>query len=239
MAKIRLNQDKREVLMRLALQAVEDTPIDSAIEKRKANALKAYDKLFDKLAAAGNAALSKTLPEDEVKVLRKHNMITSSLGILVIDLDSRNTFTISLFNQAQYFRIHGKVEDKSFEEAQKYRNDLVNHKESLEATVVANGLGYTRPVGCTSKVNKLHLQLQDAKNEMDIALSADKERRAGIKADFSALISTARNFEDVVAVWPEAKEVTDQIVGMSQQVSLMSTDAVTRIQANMASRGAG
>lgn len=51
------------------------------------------------------------------------------------------------------------------------------------------------------------------------------------------MIGGSRNYEDVVAVWPEAKVVSDQIVGLSQQVSLMSSEAVDRIAANMKARG--
>lgn len=61
--------------------------------------------------------------------------------------------------------------------------------------------------------------------------------RAAKLADYTALINAMRNFEDVVAVWPEAQEMTERV---GQQAALplvhVNEDLVARIKADVATR---
>lgn len=73
----------------------------------------------------------------------------------------------------------------------------------------------------------------------EAAVSAHKAEHERILADYVALINASRNYEDVVAVWPEASGVADRLgVAPVNAMSVVSEDLLARIAADIAFRRA-
>ncbi len=247
--KTRLNRDMRTVLTRLAIKVVQDTPIDPDIERRVTKAITGYDNAFKLLASEATKLVNKAYTPGEILILRKFGFSEKVNDPMFVDLDDRDRFQVELFNNKQYDRKLdqakrlGAEKDSdrtSWEERQKASATHDKAKKAVMVEVVVNKgarvYGH-RAITGTKALSKLRGKLIDAGHELDMGEGADDERRRTILQDFRALIESSRNFEDVVIVWPEAKTVTDQIVASGQAISLMSVEAVKRIQANMKSRG--
>lgn len=240
MAKIRLNRDKRDILQTFAAKAVAATPIASDIEKRVTKSRIAYDKAFEASKAEVLKLHKDILPATDIAALRKHDLAASVDELTVVSLESRNVYVVDLFNKNAWTRDNVYPAKQGHEAQCLYNGELSKAREANEVQVARNKTGtYYKPIAASAKLNKLNTKLLDALEEREIAERADGEKRRTIMDDFNALIESARTFEEVVEVWAEAAEVTSEIVGASQQVSLMSTDAVARIQANMAARHVG
>lgn len=241
MAKIRLSNDRRDILRRLAAEAVAATPIEPATEKRVADARKDYDTLFAELAKQTVVELKKAVPAGDLRVCRKYDLTHKATVIHVMDLDSRDAFNVDLFNETAFDRKHLRGKQPwalSYEERQAFSRDKDKAMEKVQVELIERGPGtHHRFLTATPSMVKLRGKLNAAEQELEIAEGIDGDRRRNISRDFEALIAGARTFEDVCEAWPEAKTVTDKIVGDSQQISLVSSDAIDRIRKNMAARG--
>ena len=241
MTKIRLNRDKRDILQRLAAEVIKDTPIDPTIEKRVKDAHNGYDKAHAAVVKAALGVYNKAYKPDDLKVLKRHGVLVDALSLDFVNLDTRHNGRVRLFNDYKFQRENlpkgvGHAHRLTAEEHNVYR--MAEEKAMDKARVkVAEKGKYTAYLTMTDAMPKMLGDLKGAKDELQIAESADDEKRRTIAMDFNALIESARTFEDVCAVWPEAKTVSGEIVGLSQQVSLMSDDAVERIRQNMQTRG--
>lgn len=70
---------------------------------------------------------------------------------------------------------------------------------------------------------------KDAEKEYDAAI-------AGKLADYKALISTVNTFNEVAAVWPEAEDLREAIVGSATAMVVLNNDIVERIRSDAATR---
>jgi hypothetical protein len=237
MAKIRLNNDKRGVLHGLAARVVKATPIDPSTEARVNKAEKVYDSTFAALASATVKAVVKTQNAKEMVVLKKHRFLADCHQIWGVNLDTQEVIQVNLFNATAYQRIHPINHLHDYNERHVRQRDENTARDKTEISVIQGGKGsYQSPLPLNAKTLRLTGELKRATEELNIAITLDAEKRSTILNDFTALIECSKTFEDVVAIWPEAAEVTDEIMGHSQQVALMSSDAVERIKANMAIR---
>jgi hypothetical protein len=234
MAKTRLNEDKRHVLRTLAYKAVAATPIDPAIEKRVKKAWEAYDKLIESMAKEAVTLVKQQVSDADLKVLKKYGCVTTNHTLIFVDLDTRHVFEVSLFNEKRWRKDNPRSEH-NFEEQQKWHKSLRKATANTEISIPSRHTCKT--LKASKKLIKLNSTSRDVTNELEMARGADQNKRNGIMRDFDALIQGSRTFEDVVEYWPEAKEVTLQIVGSGTEVSLVSNQAKERILANMATRG--
>ena len=245
MPKTRLNRDKRDVLHYLAARAVDATPIEPVIEKRVKVAQAAFDRVHDAQVAEARSIIARKVPAADLKVLARYELTKKMSSVVFVDLDSRNQFAVVMFNDNKYNRDHltGGVASASWEERQKYQADKQKAVDTSEVELPVRSSSQisrfgasTTAIEASAKLIKLASQYKDAGEELGLAERADRDKRENIKRDFVALIEGSRTFEDVVEVWPEAKEVSDQIIGAGRAVSLVSLDAIERIQANMKAR---
>ncbi len=245
MPKTRLNRDKRDVLLRLAARAVEATPICPATEKRVKVAQAAYDRAHDDQVTEALAIVAKKVPVSDLKVLAKYKLTKRVGWVRFADLDGGGgVFQVSLFNERKWDRENGAVflAQHEYGEVQKFRASKMVAEKAAEI-VLPVGPKITRsfsndgaPKEASSKLAKLQVKFVLVFEELRLAERADSDERDSIRRDFIALIESSRTFEDVVEIWSEAKQVTDQIVGSGRDISLVSIDAVERIRNNMESR---
>lgn len=90
----------------------------------------------------------------------------------------------------------------------------------------------------TGTLTKAQIAFQNALEEIEMAEGEVHKHTAKLRQSFEALISTARNLEDVAAVWSEAEELRDQFLASSNLPSVISEDAVRLIAENVAARSA-
>lgn len=69
------------------------------------------------------------------------------------------------------------------------------------------------------------------------ACDTHRETLSGIRGDYSALIRSAKTFEEVVEVWPEAEQCRSRIRGLPV-VANINPDLIARLRADMARRAA-
>jgi hypothetical protein len=93
-----------------------------------------------------------------------------------------------------------------------------------------------RPTGgCNS--HSPHLLSEDQEKIWDayvVASKADKAAVAQRLGDFKTLISAARTFEELVALWPAAEELRERICGTFRALAVMSDEVLSRIKADPA-----
>ena len=242
MPKTRLNRDKRDVLHALAAHAVQDTPLDPAIEKRVKAARVMFDRIHERRQAEAGVLVARKYPAGDMKTLAKYELTKHVQSVLFVDLDTKDHFNVELFNDHKWSRENRAVDPHSYEE---------NSRRKAARAEVVKGISLEVPSGSPSqpsymrspsaleasgKLIGMRRVLKEALDELNVAEHADKERRDSIQRDFVALIEGSRTFEVVIEAWPEAKKVTDQIVGAGRAVSLVSSEAIERIRANMQAR---
>ncbi len=242
MPKTRLNRDKRDVLHTLAARAIQATPLDPAVEKRVKVAREAFDRLFERRRAEVAVLVGRKYPAGDMKTLAKYELTKYVQSVLFVDLDTKDHFNVELFNGRKWERENPSSNTYSYE---------YDHRRKAARAEVVKGISLEVPSNSPSQpsymVSKTAVEAsgklvgmrgasKEALDELDIAEHADKERRDNIQCDFVALIEGSRTFEDVIEAWPEAKEVTDQIIGAGRAISLVSSEAIERIHANMKAR---
>ncbi|OXE37460.1 MAG: hypothetical protein CGW95_01545 [Phenylobacterium zucineum] len=101
-----------------------------------------------------------------------------------------------------------------------------------------DALAALRPGSRNSCNHRTPLLLTD---DEDTALTAynkaSRAREAEIKQrrdDFYTLINSALTYEELVAVWPAADALREQILGTSRAIAVMSAEVVARIRADAA-----
>ena len=239
MAKIRLNRDRRDILLGKAREIVEATPIDPKIEKRHKVAIVGYDKAHAALAKAAKADYGKLYTAADIKTLRKFDLSQLSNTPYFVDLDTRNNFQVALFNSIKWNRdnlpkgVTGEHQIMSWEKRQELRSKQEKAKDKTNVVMSKSH----RVIEASKATIKAYGAFRTANDELDMAAGADKERRSTVLKDFAALIESVNTFEAVCEVWPEAKECTPQIVDTTRALSVMSSEAIERIQKNMADRG--
>ena len=229
MAKTRLNNDKRDILSRLAMDVVRKTPIDMAITDRLEKAIKELNKTHDNQVAEARRIVQKACPEADLKVLRRYGLVNKYTNLSFIDLDTRDVVCVDLLSRTVFWANNPDADSSDYTKA------VSKEENRIEAAV---GHGHEgRRYEASPKLVYSQLVFKEAIAEYNVASEADYKIKTTILQDFEALISSSRTFEDVVEVWPEAKTVAGEIVASGQQISIMSTDAINRIRNNMLSRG--
>jgi len=179
------------------------------------------------------------LKPSEHRVLKKFDLLKKNQDKLqFVHLDSAHQFSVELKNCIRWKRLNPKPDHSDgWEIGEKWEAKYLKFKETGYLDIPTTHAHNSRPaIESTDALVKCAKNLKAAYDELQMASGADRERRATISRDFYALIESCRNFEDVIAVWPEANKVTDKVIGLGQQVSLMSSEAIDRIHANMATR---
>lgn len=207
MPKTRLNREGRAVLRGLVeARVTADPKFDKDAEKWAKEASVAHA-AFDKLLVA---ELEKRFPPVEMAVLTKYNVSTQ-------DTDWRVT-----------------NEDRSI---------YTNHRFAEGTTVTvpyrysySGNSAMQAPVLLDSKLQMAWNRLQKAKREHEDSYSLQQEDLRKRRTPYYQLIDNARNFEDVLAVWPEAEAVAHQIVRPGTSIALIPDSVKEAIAADMQRR---
>lgn len=250
MKRIRLNNDKRNLLWSKAYDLIQDTPVPTAsVEK----AIAAYEKTFEKAHAAAMKIIDKAVQPDEAKVLRKFGIHFDRKEKHVFtelsDSGSPKFHEFTMFpfvrneddmanEQRKAKRLASKgvytsrsgidaVTDRKYKLVEKWCPEFPSENFINRISLVADA----KTAELIVKTNELILNYRNERKAFDEAMKP-------VTDAVRALISGAVYFDEVVNYWPEAAQFAHLMADEpSTALSVVSPDALRLIAENMKARG--
>lgn len=225
-----LSEKNRDTLRALARRKVQADP---STEKALAKAQEKHDTLFDEVGVMLKAKIEATCIAEHMTVLTKYGQ-TAALAAVRVQLkkQSEDAAEKGTSGGFHYWRFSGDTQptiprwrypdEIKWDDREGWKRDNVPDYDN----VLLGGAE-----------EKKYIKYQEAVAALALATDAKEKSRREILEDYMALILSARTYEDVLEVWPEASEVRNDIVpGACTAIARFSDAAAERIKADFARR---
>lgn len=270
MARIRLNQSKRDNLLTLAAVKLKDAALPDEISKKLDDARKVLLKVYPLYVKTLKATMRQVYPLAKLKI---HNEAGNLEKLYALTIQHGADFCEMRFPSPSRYRHHNEDSSAVAYLAAKYgclsdqiervmqgigenyhtvMHNLVDKNWWFQIDRNGTPIDFktmehipshehragepNRFLDKTGDVYRVCMQMKDAMEAFGAAERAAEQHTAQLRQSYVALISGARNLEDVAAVWPEANELRDQFIADNQLPALLSDEALNLIRADVAQR---
>ena len=267
MAKIRLNNEKRDALRQLAAQKLKDTPLPDGLQKQLDEARASFITEFDSYTKLVRRCLKAKWPAALLKPINDYGCLKK------VDRTPAMTKEGEFFelqypavNYAGYYvackagclfdmllTVLGRSKVQATGKVQVTGKELL--KEAFWFMPYWNQCTYDLKTG-ESRDRKYDSSKDVHRDTSGEAYAANRRFKTAVeelravehlalqylsklKHSFHALIDSARTLEDVSAVWPEAEELRDEFLAGEMLPSVISDEAKRLIAENVAARSNG
>ena len=225
-----LSEKNRETLRALARRKVQADP---ATEKALAKAKAKHDEMFDEVGALLKAKIEGMSNAEDMAVLVKYGM-TDAMSSTRVQLKKMSEDAAEKGTSGGFFHWRFKDADRPAVPRWRYPDDL---KWEDRDEWKRNNVPDYNNVLLGGADEKKYLKYGEAAEALSLAEANREQSRRDLLQDYMALILSARTYEDVLEVWPEASEVRNDIVpGACTAITAFSQDAAERIKADFARR---
>lgn len=232
MTKTRLNNNYRHVLTRHVYKFLDELQLNPNEHREVRAAQRRRDTVSAKLTAAAIAAVKAWVPDKDMDTLRRYSLTKKiSRATFVPDGDSSLAFAVELFDAAPFDRDIDAMQADELAQRDRDREKAFEAAQ-IEVPVSPRDVGVhadRRLIPCPKIMHTLNKDFELAVREEGEAKKRLREKHHKLMTSLQTLIDGSRYYEDVVAVWPQAAEVQDRIIGQRKAISVLSTEALDDI----------